>query len=69
MKIVIVIFMLAIVWSLGSALYCLVGKKSGPDKMVKALGWRVGLSIALFILLFAAANLGYIQPHGLLGLR
>jgi len=65
MKIVIVFFMLAIVYSLGSALYCLVGKKSAPDKMVKALGWRVGLSIALFVLLFVAENLGYIQHHGL----
>ncbi len=66
MKIVIVVFMLAIVYSLGSALYCLVSKRGGPDQMVKALSWRVGLSIALFILLFIAENLGYIQPHGLL---
>ena len=62
-----VIAMLAlIVISLGSALYYLTSRK--PDdgvKMVKALAWRIGLSVALFVLLIVAYYSGWIHPNAI----
>jgi len=64
-KILVVIVLIGIVGSLGSALFHLSNKKGDPDKMVKSLSIRVGLSLALFILLMAAWYFGLITPHGL----
>ena len=50
--------------SLGKALYYMTSRK--PDdgvKMVKALAWRIGLSVALFVLLIVAYYSGWIAPH------
>jgi hypothetical protein len=65
LKILIVLIFVAIVASLGSALFHL--SKSGGDshKMFRSLALRVGLSIGLFILLMAGWALGLIKPHGL----
>jgi hypothetical protein len=32
--------------------------------MVKALTWRIGLSVGLFVLLMLAYYQGWISPHG-----
>jgi hypothetical protein len=65
LKILIILIFMAIVASLGSALFHL--SKSGGDssKMFRSLALRVGLSLGLFILLMAAWALGLIKPHGL----
>ena len=50
--------------SLGKALFHLSSSK--PDnsaKMVKALAWRIGLSVALFLLLLLAYYIGWIDPQ------
>jgi hypothetical protein len=64
-KVLIVLMFVAIVASLGSALFHL--SRSGGDsrKMARALTLRVGLSVALFILLMIAWAAGLIRPHGL----
>lgn len=62
-KIIIVAFLLIILYSLGSALFFLVHDKGDSDRVVKALSWRIGLSLLLFILLFVAFALGWITPH------
>jgi hypothetical protein len=62
-KILIVITLFAIVGSLGSALFHLSRGKGDPKKMVRALTIRVGLSVALFILLMLAWYNGLISPH------
>jgi hypothetical protein len=62
-KIIIILFFIAIFFSLGSALFFLVRDKSGSTRIVKALTWRIALSIALFILLMIAFALGWITPH------
>jgi hypothetical protein len=64
-KILIVLMFVAIVASLGSALFHL--SRSGRDsrKMFRALALRVGLSVGLFILLMVAWALGLITPHGM----
>lgn len=66
-KIIIVLFLLLILFSLGSALYFLVRDKGDSDRMVKALTWRIALSLFLFFLLFIAFALGWIHPHGVTG--
>nr|WP_298726265.1 twin transmembrane helix small protein [uncultured Steroidobacter sp.] len=55
----------AIVLSLFSGLFYLVTDKGGSKKMVNALSVRVGLSVALFILLLLAWAQGLIKPIGL----
>lgn len=64
-KILILVVILAILFSLGSALYHMLAQKKSPQLMAKALSWRIGLSIALFLLLLLAFILGWIHPHPL----
>ena len=64
-KIFIIILLIVVVVSLGSALYHLVKNKGKSDKLIKSLSWRIGLSVGIFILLLIGQALGLIQPHGL----
>jgi putative copper export protein len=67
-KAIIILFLLIILYSLGSALFYLVrDKKKDDTRVVMALTWRIGLSMLLFTLLFIAFALGWIQPHGIVG--
>lgn len=63
MKIVIVLFLLVILASLGSALYYLMRDKGTTDRTVRALTWRVALSITLFLVLIASYKLGWIPAQ------
>ena len=65
MKIVIIVFLVFIVGSLGSALYYLVRDKGNSDRTVKALTVRISLSIALFVLLMVGYYFGFIPKTGL----
>lgn len=67
MKIVAVVIFIAIVASLGSALFHLVkhGSEEQSRKTAKALTFRIGLSLALFILLFVAFASGLFKPSGI----
>jgi hypothetical protein len=61
---IIIFFLFVIIYNLGSALYFLVrGKKGDSTRVVKALSWRIGLSMLLFILLLVAFGMGWIKPH------
>ncbi|MGH8232258.1 MAG: twin transmembrane helix small protein [Steroidobacteraceae bacterium] len=64
-RILIFLLLAAIVSSLGTALYHLSTGKRDSDKLLRALSWRIGLSIALFVLLLIAWRIGLITPHGL----
>lgn len=66
-KLLILLIFLGILISLGSGMVYLV-RDSGKDskRVVKALTWRIGLSIALFVILLLAWANGLIQPHGLM---
>lgn len=63
-KAIIIFFLLIILYSLGSALYYLV-RRDQPNsvRVVKALSWRIALSLLLFVLLFIAYACGWIAPH------
>jgi hypothetical protein len=43
------------------------GRNGAPksNRMVRAMAWRVGLSVALFLFILLAYNLGWIQPTGI----
>lgn len=59
----IIVFLLSIFFSLGSALYYLMRDSGSSERMVKALTWRIGLSFLLFVLLLIAFSLGWISPR------
>jgi len=76
MKIVVVLLFLAILASLGSALFFMMrrGDRDATDadadaqrgrRMARALALRVALSIGLLACLLLAWKLGYIHPTGL----
>jgi hypothetical protein len=64
-KVLIVIVLVAIVGSLGSALFHLSRGRTEEDsrKMARALTVRFSLSLVLFVLLMAAWYFGLIKPH------
>lgn len=66
-KFIIVLFFVAIIWNLGAALYYMMKDRGGSDRTVKALTWRVGLSVALLGLIILGIATGIIQPHGIGG--
>ncbi|MFN2169176.1 MAG: twin transmembrane helix small protein [Anaerolineae bacterium] len=63
MKIVTIVFLLAILYSLGSSLIFLVKDHGEGDRTVKRLTWRIGLSLVLFLLLWGAYQAGWIEHH------
>lgn len=69
MKFLVVLAFIAILGSLASALFFMLrGGREGkgkPDRMARALAFRVGFSILLFLCLLLAWKLGYIKPTGI----
>ncbi len=63
-KLLVVLVLAAIVVSLGVALYQLVSGRGNSGNMLRSLTVRIGLSVALFVLLMIAWRLGLISPHG-----
>ena len=54
--------LIAIVLSLGSAAVFMLRSRGDSTRMAKALTWRVGLSVALFLLLMIGYYFGFFQP-------
>jgi hypothetical protein len=63
MKYVVLVFIVFILGSLFSALYYMIRDKGQSDRTVKALTWRVGLSIMLFLMLMIGSYFGLISPN------
>lgn len=63
-KIFILIIMLIILITLFSGLVFLVRDNGKTKNTVKALTWRIALSLGLFIFLIVAFSLHWINPHG-----
>ena len=61
----IILFMIVIVYNLGAGLYYMMTDKGKTDRTVKALTWRIGLSVFLILLVIVGILTGVIQPHGL----
>lgn len=64
-RVVIIGFLAFIVFNLGAGLYYMVRDKGGSDRTLKALTWRIGLSVLLFALLMLGFATGIIEPHGI----
>ena len=69
MKYFVILAFLAIIASLGTALFFMMqdGRDGKPktNHMARALAFRVGFSILLFVCILVAWKLGYIQPSGI----
>lgn len=62
-KLLIIGALLVIVYNLGAGLYYMVSDQGRSERTVRALTWRIGLSIALFLLILLAMATGLIEPH------
>jgi len=60
MKIVVIVFIVLIIASLGSALFFMLTHQGDSKRVVKALALRVGFSVTLFLLLMAGYYFGLI---------
>ena len=63
-KIIIILLFLTILLSLSSGLVFMIKDKGHTKRAVKALTFRIGLSVFAFLLLMAGYYAGWIQPHG-----
>ena len=64
-RLIVVAVLIGIIASMASAAFQLAGGKGDSGKMLKALTWRIGMSVALFVVLLLAWKAGIIKPHGL----
>lgn len=64
-KMIILIVMLVILMILGSGLIFLVRDEGKTDRTVKALTWRIAVSLLLFFFLLIAFRLHWIKPHAI----
>lgn len=65
MKWIFALAFLLIVGSLASALYFLVRDQGRTRNTMRALGFRVGFSVALFAFIMVAQYFGWIHPGGI----
>lgn len=63
MKYLIVVMLLFILFSLGSAMFYLVKGKGQSQNTVRFLTVRVALSVLLFLFIILAAKMGWIEPN------
>lgn len=64
-KVILFAIMIAILTSLGSALYYLMKDNTGSERTVRTLSLRITLAIGLFLLLLAGYFAGFLHPHAL----
>lgn len=62
-KILVFVFMALIVYNLFRGLYFLVTGKENGRGTARSLGWRIALSIVLFVLILALKLTGVVEPH------
>jgi O-antigen/teichoic acid export membrane protein len=63
MKYLIIVMLLFILFSLGSAMFYLVKGKGKSNNTVRFLTVRVVLSVLLFLFIILAAKMGWIETH------
>ncbi len=64
-QLIIIALLFAIVIALASGLFFLVRDTSNKTRTVRALTWRIGLSLTLILVLVIGYFTGWIQPHNL----
>ncbi|ALA85031.1 membrane protein [Stenotrophomonas maltophilia] len=63
----VIAFLIVIVWNLGAGLYYLLVDRGQTKRTVNALTRRIGLSVALIVLVIVSIYMGWIKPHGIGG--
>lgn len=63
MRIIVILFIIIILGSLGSAMYYLVKDRGTTERTAKALTIRIALSITLFLLLMLGFHFGWITTR------
>lgn len=63
MRIIVILFIIVILASLGSALYYMIKDRGTGVRTVRALTIRIVLSIVLFLLLMIGSQTGLITTH------
>lgn len=64
-KAVLIIVFLAVIFELGRALFFMMTDRTGSNHTVKALTWRVILSVVLVVLIVIGIATGVLHPHGI----
>ncbi|MEM1262442.1 MAG: twin transmembrane helix small protein [Pseudomonadota bacterium] len=64
MKLVMLLILGAIIYSLATGLYYL-NKDKGSASVARALTWRIALSIGLLLFILLGARLGWISPNSI----
>ena len=62
-KVLALLLLAAAVFALFRGLTSMVRGESADGSTVRALAWRVGLSVAAFLFLILSMYMGWIQPH------
>ena len=62
-KVLALLLLAAAVFALFRGLTSMVKGESADGRTVRALAWRVGLSVAVFLLLILSMYMGWIKPH------
>lgn len=69
MKWIVALAFIGILFALANAGRAMLndGRDGAPksNRMLRALAWRIGLSVALFLFILLAWHLGWIQPTGI----
>lgn len=63
-KILIVAALAAILYQLGAGLYFMMVDHGSTGRTVRALTWRIGLSVGLILVVLLGVATGWIRPHG-----
>ncbi|MFG6446942.1 DUF2909 domain-containing protein [Roseateles sp. BYS180W] len=65
MKLLIVLALIGVLVAFTGAGYFMLKRGADRGQMARALAWRVGLSIGLFVFILLAYALGWIEPRTL----
>jgi hypothetical protein len=64
-KLLIIAALVAILYNLGAGLYYMMVDRGTTGRTVRALTWRIGLSVALILAVMLCVAMGWIHPHGI----
>ncbi len=62
--VIIALVFVGIIASLASGLFYLINDKGDSRRTLRALTFRIGLSVGLFVFLMILVGFGVIEPHG-----
>jgi small neutral amino acid transporter SnatA (MarC family) len=64
-RLAIIAVFIAVLYNLGAALYYMMVDKGQSTRTVNSLTWRIGLSVALIVLVAIGLMTGVIESHGI----